>query len=139
VVDRDRSLAINDALDRIVAGDATSLDKIATVEQSLILTVAQSRNEPLVVSRSAVIAVLVGLMEGTLSPSEAQAWASFVRRGFIANRSKGPIRAVGIEYEAAWEDAIVEAVGRLDEIGDIIDGEVTDDEALSLIRGLGEQ
>jgi hypothetical protein len=44
---------------------------------------------------------------------------------------------VDIDYDPAWEDDIVEVVGRLDEIGDIIDGVVTRDEILNLMQLLG--
>ncbi len=43
-----------------------------------------------------------------------------------------------IQYEEAFEDEIVEAIGRLDEIGDLIDGDVSPEEAHDLIRLLDE-
>jgi hypothetical protein len=78
----------------------------------------------------------VGLNQGTITPDEAQRWASFVRLGFVGGAS-GPIMPLDIDYEDAWEDAIVEAVGRLDQIGDLVDGEVTRGEVLDLLQLLG--
>jgi hypothetical protein len=64
--------------------------------------------------------------------------ASFVRAGCVANDSRGPIRPIEIDFEDAWEDAIAETVSRLDEIGDVVDGEVTSSEILALLHLLGE-
>lgn len=61
-----------------------------------------------------------------------------MRRGFVEGTADGPIRPIEIEFEEAWEDAISAAVSRLDEIGDVIDGEVTAGEALDLLQLLGE-
>ena len=74
-------------------------------------------------SRRSVMAVLQGLSAGSISGEQAQAWASFVRWGFIEG-GLGLIRPLDIEYDAAAEDAIVEVVGRLDQIGDLIDGDL---------------
>ncbi len=66
-----------------------------------------------------------------------QARASLIRRGYVAGGSE-PIRPLDIQYEEAFEDEIVEAIGRLDEIGDLIDGDVSPEEAHDLIRLLDE-
>lgn len=111
---------------------------ILSAEHGEILKAAEVLGAPLVVPRTAAIAVVRGLVDGAFAPEAAQAWASFVGAGFVANRSTGPIRPVAIEFEEAWEDAISAAVSRLDEIGDLIDGEVTTGEALDLLQLLGE-
>lgn len=68
------------------------------------------------------------LQRGEVTGGEAQRWASFVRRGFVAgDGSRLPVTPLLIDYEPEHEDAIVEVIGRLDEIGDVIDGEVPDD------------
>ncbi|WP_331095871.1 hypothetical protein [Lacisediminihabitans sp.] len=51
---------------------------------------------------------------------------------------EGPIQPIDVEFEAAWEDAISAAISRLDEIGDVIDGEITTGEALDLLQLLGQ-
>ena len=85
----------------------------------------------------ALVSVLLGLSQGVFPPELVQSWASFVRRGYQAPSTGGPITPLDIDYEEAWENAIVEAVTRLDEVGDIIDGEVTSEGALNLIQLLG--
>lgn len=70
-------------------------------------------------------------------PEEVQAWASFVRRGFFAS-GRHPILPLEIDYEEACEDAIVEAVSRLEQIGDLVDGNLTTGEVLDLLQLLGE-
>ena len=49
-----------------------------------------------------------------------------------------PVQPLNIEYEDAWEEASVEAVSRMDEIGDIIDGEISSDEVRNLVQLFGE-
>lgn len=76
--------------------------------------------------------------QGVFPPDLVQSWAFFVRRGCIENPKGGPIQLLNIDYDEAWEDAIVEAVSGLDEIGDVIDGEISSDELRDLIQLLGE-
>ena len=82
--------------------------------------------------------MLQGLLEGAWRPEQVQAWASFVRRGYIAGPNSGSVRPIEVNYEIAYEDRIVEAVARLDEIGDRVDGEVSSNEILDLLRRLDE-
>ncbi len=97
---------------------------VAAADHEEIRKAADSLHTRLVVSRTAAVAVLTGFNQGTFTPAEAQSWASFVRRGYVA-RGLGPIRPLDIGYEEAWEEAIVEAVTQLDQIGDLMDGYVT--------------
>lgn len=126
------------SLDRVIRGDLGSLGAILSAEHSEVLKAAEALGAPLIVPRTAAISVVRGLVDGACAPETAQAWASFVGAGFVANRSTGPIRPVDIDFEEAWEDAISAAVSRLDEIGDLIDGEVATGEALDLLQLLGE-
>jgi hypothetical protein len=91
----------------------------------------------LVLTTSAVHRVVSSLIAGEISPSEAQRWASFVRRGY-ADGGAQPIRPLDIEYEASREGDIVEVVGRLDEIGDRIDGNPSEQEQRQWLASLGE-
>jgi hypothetical protein len=131
--DADRSARLSDALSSAVIGDPRAMAVVVAADHQALRDSAPSR---LVVSRAAAVAVLVGLNQGTITPVEAQQWASFVRWGFVAGNS-GPAMPLDIDYEDAWEDAIVEAVGRLDQIGDLVDGEVTRGEVLDLLQLLG--
>jgi hypothetical protein len=81
--------------------------------------------------------VVSSLIGGEISPSEAQRWASFVRRGH-ADGGARPIRPLDIEYEANREEDIVEVVGRLDEIGDGIGGVPNEREQRQWLASLGE-
>ena len=56
----------------------------------------------------------------------------------MSERTATASATVNIDFEEAFEDAISAAVSRLDEIGDLVDGEVTTDEALNLLQLLGE-
>jgi hypothetical protein len=59
-----------------------------------------------------------------------------MRRGYVESQVGGPVRPVLIEYETDFEDAIVEAISRLDEIGDVVDGCIPSAEIAQLIAPL---
>lgn len=89
------------------------------------------------VSRSSVIAVLKALHEGSISAEDAQLWASFVRRGYIPGGDTTPILPIDIAFENEFEELIVTAVARLDELGDVVDGDLESSELAALLAGLG--
>ena len=111
---------------------------IALADHAELQEVASCRGEPLVISRSAVVAVLAGLRDASISPQDAQSWASFVRWGHVAP-AVGPIRSLDIEYDPEWELPIADAVSRMDELGDIVDGEITRAEIAILLMDLGHR
>jgi hypothetical protein len=122
----------------VIGGDPTGLVFLLPLDHADLQTAACALSKPLVVSRKAVVAVLRGLNQGILLPELVQCWASFVRRGYIAGSTDGPLRPLDIEYEDAWEEAIAATVSRLDEIGDILDGDVQRDEVLDLLQLLAD-
>lgn len=97
---------------------------------------AQLRGVPLVLRASAVGNVLRALLAGDVAGEIVQRWASFVKYGFAPPVNNDRIKSLLIEYDSCDEDAIVEAVGRLDEIGDIVDGYVGPEEIGSLASAL---
>lgn len=130
------SAGLPNALARVASGDPRAMSTIAKADQDEVRTAATSLSVGLVVTRKSAVAVLEGFSQGTFTSEEAQAWASFVRRGYVAG-GRGPIRPIDIAYEDAWEDAIVEAIARLDQIGDSADGDVTPGQVLDLLQLLG--
>jgi hypothetical protein len=125
-------------LDEVLGGNPSGLVRLAELEPAGLREIALARGSHLVVSRKAAIAVLTGFQVGSISPEQAQAWASFVSMGFIANRVREPVRPLDIDFEDAWEDAISATVSRLDEIGDLVDGVVDAGEVRNLLELLGE-
>lgn len=109
------------ALERVAAGDLAALREVLSTPHEQLL--AESAGLDLVVTRDSLALVLRTLDQLQGDPAEAQQWASFVRRGYVAGEPNVPITPVAIAYEASYEELIAEAVGRLDEIGDVIDGE----------------
>ena len=124
--------AILSPLMRVVEGDLSYLDQLlgyphATIEQAF------HQAEQLFLTRAAVLNVLTGLKEGTLDPKTVQQWASLMRRGYVGRATEGqPVRPVEIEYEPEFEGPISEVLSRLDELGDIIDGEIDQNELTEL-------
>lgn len=117
---------------RTVGGDITAFEALRQNPNQLARLSSYSAPK-LVVTLEAVRDVLSALRDGRVSPQQAQQWASFVRRGYIAGTTKGPVRPLKIEYDHVHEDAIIEIISRLDEIGDAIDGEVSDEELSAML------
>jgi hypothetical protein len=87
----------------------------------------------LLLTRESVARVVGDLLEGSITPAEAQRWALFMRWGFPGNwvpeqPSAMRIKLVDIDYELTSEDDIVDALSQLDQIGDLIDGDPSQDE-----------
>jgi hypothetical protein len=120
-----------------VEGDLDAFSLLLHQDHATLLK-SSSGPGTLIVTPDAVRRVLVALRAGQVSPALVQQWASFVRLGFTSLRN-GPIKPVDIDYDPKSEDAIVEVVGRLDEIGDLIDGEVTNDEIERLLAAPAER
>ena len=123
------------AVAAVLAGDAEQLPVVATAAQRELNDALSGFD--LVLTRDAVARALRRYRAGEFDGATAQAWASFVRRGYIGG-SGGPVEPLRIDYEAAYEDAIVDAVDRLDEIGDLIDGAVDEAEIGVLLAALGD-
>jgi len=73
---------------------------------------------------------------GQTVPSDVQQWASFVRRGYIVGAKTSAVEPINIDYEVSHEEQIAEIVSRLDGIGDIVDGNISDDELAAMIHTL---
>jgi hypothetical protein len=80
--------------------------------------------------------VLRRLQRRDITPTDAQRWASSVRRGYVAGVHDGPVLPLDITYEAQYEDRIVEVLARLEEIGDAVDGALSDADVQHLIHSL---
>jgi hypothetical protein len=128
---------VSRALQAVVDGDPAPLDFLAARGHEELVEAATGLGV-LTVPRAAVVAVLRRLLEKSMTPEQAQQWASFVRRGYIADPLGGPIRPLDIAFESRCEEAMADTISRLDEIGDVVDGVVTDEEARDLLRLLGE-
>ena len=119
-----------------VDGHATAWPVLFAASHDELRTAAEGL--PLTVTAASVRRVLSAMQSGTISPGDAQAWASFVRRGYVETR-QGPVRPVAVEYDFSAEAQIVEVVGRLDEIGDLVDGAPPDrTEVDALMAALGK-
>jgi hypothetical protein len=96
---------------------------------------AQANSLPgLMVTKEAVARILEAMQQGA-SQSVVQQWASFVRRGYFA-QAKGSSHPIEIEYETSAEDRIADIVARLDELGDLIDGVISDDELAEMLSDM---
>lgn len=123
------------AIAAVVDGD---LNGLATVEAASHreLCDAAEKLPQLLVSSAALERVLESWRRGLFASEDVQRWASFIRRGYVSGRPSGEIRPIEIGYDANDEELIVEIIGRLDEIGDQIDGCVDAHEQEEMLRRL---
>jgi hypothetical protein len=130
---------LNETLSAVLRGDATRLHELRPVSRESL--VEACRQTAAAVSARDAVAIFENLASGRISKVQAQEWASFVRWGLVPGTLdqeylKQPIE---IPYADANENAIAEAVSRLDELGDIIDGEISEQERAELIVALLDQ
>ena len=124
---------IETAIAAVVVGDLSGLSTLRAANHPDLLDTAATLPR-LTISRSALIRVLKTWRSGRCGAADVQQWASFVRRGYVSQKTSGALRPIDIEYDAVDEELIVEIIGRLDEIGDQIDGNVDDVERAEMLN-----
>lgn len=126
-----------DDIKRILSGDVKHMQILADQRLNDVAQVAETMSpQERTLTAEAVKRVLMALSAGKNTPEEMQAWTSFVKRGYFPTREK---RFKTIEFlrQEDREGAIVEALFRMDELGDLIDGTMDDDEIRQHIEQLG--
>lgn len=121
-------------MDGIMTGDLSMVGAVAGAPHVNVQRAWQESKQH-TLATAAVRHVLRQLLDQTADPLTVQQWASFVMRGYL-ERVGPPIHPVAIEYEESYEDEIVEALHYLDQIGDLIDGEVEPDRVRELLVAL---
>lgn len=121
---------------QIVAGDLTHFDQLFHISGDDLVK-ARNQIKDLTLTNKAILRVLSEFQNAILTEEQVQQWASFIRWGYIGmNQNSGPIRPIDIEFQEEFEEPIIEALSRLDELGDIVDGEIGQDELNQLISSL---
>jgi hypothetical protein len=123
------------AIARVVAGDLNCLSRVLSASHPAIQE-ATARLPRLVVSPSALAKVLKDWSLGLFSAEHVQKWASFVRRGYISGGASGQVRPIQVDYDSKNEELIVEILGRLDELGDQVDGQIGTSELEEMLQAL---
>jgi hypothetical protein len=118
----------------VIDGDLAWMSLIESWTQDQLAEAAIGTE--LVLRHDAVARVLNRYATGQIASVDVQRWASFVRRGYVAGRRDGSVLRLNISFESAHETAISEAVARLDELGDLVDGVLREGEIDELIANL---
>jgi hypothetical protein len=121
-------------LDEVISGQLDHLDALRQQDWRDVLRAAASRR--LVLQAGAVVRVLRSLGRPETDARLVQAWASFMRRGYFEG-SPPPITPIEIDFDESRDEAIAEAVARLDELGDAVDGTLSAGQAGNLVKRLG--
>jgi hypothetical protein len=123
------------ALKATVEGDMSAFLIIKAENQGSIIHASASL-PPLVITKTALVKVLLAFHNGDTQADTVQRWASFARRGYVSGNVDGVLNPIEIAYDKCHEDLIVDIIGRLDEIGDKIDGVVDSAELMAMLRVL---
>jgi hypothetical protein len=126
----DARQALIDAVD----GDLAAVRVLESLSRAEVETLAS--DVELVLSARVLAQVIADYDAGVALKHDVQRWAEFVRWGHLPGPNGPRISDVDIDFEIEAEDAIVEALARLDELGDIIDGELRPGEAAQLRQAL---
>jgi hypothetical protein len=124
-----------------VHGDFRAFSKLL-YQPHEVLRKAQASRTDLTLGIPDLRRVLVAFGQGLVQPEELGQWASFIRRGYIASGagmredSRDPLVPLDITYDPHAEEIVSSVIARLDEIGDIMDGEITPSEVLEMLQGL---
>lgn len=121
---------------RLAEGELSELSALDSAGAEEIKAWADTLAQPLTVGRTAVSRVLRLMLAGDVSPEAVQSWASMMRWG--AMRRPSGLIAVEVDYERSFEDKIIDVLARLDEIGDLVDGEISADEGKGMLRLMSE-
>jgi hypothetical protein len=129
---------LNQQLLAVVNGEFGSLRSVAAARQATLLAAQKDIGSELIVGRRQVLLVLNSLLSGRVTFSEAQLWAGFVLRGYFPSPySSVPVKPLQIALEPEYEQELVDALARLSEYGDLIDGKIDTDEIRRMAEGLG--
>jgi hypothetical protein len=121
---------------QVVGGDLHAFESLLLARPAGIDELHQSGIR-FIVSAPAVKKVLLALQRRQVAPERIQQWACFIRRGYFG-RAIHPRTPLIIDYNDKQEDSIANAIGRLDELGDAIGGEISDEELAELDQALEE-
>ena len=121
------------AIGAALSGDVAAAELLAAFPHSELLESVDGWE--LVVTKFCVRRVVEGLLQRQVSAEDAQRWSSFIRRGYL-DSGQAPIAPLRINYEPDDEDLIVEVVSRLDELGDLVDGEIDEVELRRFLDSL---
>ena len=112
---------------RLLEGDVQAAARVAEQSDEVLAACAKAL-PPLLLTKQAVSRALSSLLAQEITPEQAQSWASFL---FWSS-------PVNIEWEedSDEDDTIAQAIHRMEEIGDVIDGELGPEEIRELILKL---
>jgi hypothetical protein len=126
-----------------VHGDLEAFAQVSKQPHDAIVECRLALSE-LVLTPQSICNVLVALKRNEVSPELVRQWASFVKRGYVTywstvqinmQENALPVAPIEIDYDLAFEEEIVEVISRLDEIGDIVEGEIITDDLDKWING----
>ena len=128
----------------VIGGDATGIGALRRVPQSDIRAAARQVDQ-LHVSRAALLRLLQAWNSGTVTTEQVRWWAIFVflggfpqdwsPSGWVASYTA---QTQPLEIDYADDDLVNEIVFRLKDLGDAVDGTISDKEREAMISDLAK-
>lgn len=118
-----------------VEGNLIGFSELCAINDGIDFS-SEIRSSRLVLRVGALVNVLRQMKSEEFDANTIQRWASFIRRGYIPNSSLGSTKPRLVEYDRDAEGIIIDIIGRLDEIGDSIDGKICKEELDMMISKL---
>ena len=128
-------IELKEAITGVLDGNLNYMPYIRNADHNELKNITSSI-EPLNLSKSSLIKILIDLESNRDHSEEIQNWASFIRRGYSKNDNYVEIDPILIEYNEDEEEVMSDIISRLDELGDEIDGDISSEEILLFIEQL---
>jgi hypothetical protein len=119
-----------------VNGDLEAYAELKRHPQDELVASMASARIPLQVTATSLRTLLARYRTKEVDPESLQQWASFIRRGYFPSKSSEAVKPIPIAYEAEFDEPIADTVSRLDEIGDSVDGALTEEEVSEFQQAL---
>lgn len=126
-----------DVLARVLNGDAHALTELWELDDQTVADVWPQFGDPPVLTAASVVRVLRSL--GSIDDELARRWATFMRIGQVPDPTRPTGPSIDVDFEAAVEEEIVDALACLNELGDAVDGTISDAKRAALIAALLEE
>jgi hypothetical protein len=126
--------ALKEVVSRAVAGDLEAFRRLLEHPPAQVEALRDTLPE-LVVTKQGLLRVVSAFASKAAPPELVQQWASSVRWG-LYGIIEGGRHSLHISYDSRKEDEIADVVGRLDELGDLIDGVISEKESSAMLRTL---
>jgi hypothetical protein len=126
--------SLENLLRRVVEGDLNAFVSLLSTNPPGAEKLIEA-DVTFVLTAPAVKRVLLAVQRNTFPQELIRQWGTFMRFGLYGG-DRGPRKSLSIDFDASYEAPISDAVCRLSELGDPVDGEISDEVMAKLLQAL---